>query len=300
MSYYYIEKRNLTTVTLPVNCETYSVSSPADSKGYQAVHLHHHEPLELIVMKRGTAIWTADDRTYRVSAGDVLLLNPYVLHSAEIPQNSEAEYLCITFSLSSVLGFQNSVLSQCALSLSDGVCFLDEFYPADEPDTIEMVSVADSMFEKFHKKTPESECEIMSCLYRLLSKLLETHYHENHTNATYKRNKQFLQKISIYLDANHQKPITSKDAAEALFLSVSRFSHIFHQHFGMSFSKYLCQYRVRRAATYYVHSTLPITQIAADVGFSDYCYFSRSFKQYIGTSPARYFGRRKTTESDSE
>ena len=294
MSFYFREKRKLTDVTLPVNCEKWNMSYNADSGEFRTVHLHNHEPLELIVVQSGTVIWTVDNKTYQLTAGDVLLFNPYVLHSAHLPHGADAVYICITFSVNTVLGFSKSVLSQCAAAISDGTYCFDEFYPANEPDTLQIHSIANTMFEKFHHKTPQCECEILSCLYRLLTVLLDAHYHEDLTFDSYKRNKQFLQKISIYLEDNHHKPITSKDAASAMFLSPSRFTHVFHQHFGVSFPKYLCQYRVRRAAEYYANSTLPITEIATAVGFSDYCYFSRSFKKYIGKSPAMYFGRWKT------
>ncbi|MBR4866617.1 MAG: helix-turn-helix domain-containing protein, partial [Clostridia bacterium] len=55
----------------------------------------------------------------------------------------------------------------------------------------------------------------------------------------------------------------------------------------------LCRYRVQRAATDYAFSSLSIAEIAEAVGFSDYCYFSKSFKKYIGKSPAEYLGKWK-------
>ena len=298
MSYYFQETRLLPDVTLPINCEKQYMSSVSSAE-FHEVHLHNHEAMEIIVMQSGNAIWSADTRTYHLSAGDIILINPYVLHSAQPSHNSEAVYLCITFTLNAILGFPNSVLHQCAAAVSDGIYCFDEFFSVNAADTVQIISIANTINYDFHKKTPESECEIMCCLYRLLTHLLEYHYHEDLTFDSYKRNKQFLQKITLYLDENHSKPITSKDAANALFLSHSRFSHVFHQHFGISFPKYLCQYRVHRAAALYVDSALPITEIAAAVGFSDYCYFSRSFKKYLGKSPAVYFGRWKKMESSS-
>lgn len=296
MSYYFLEKRKLNEVTLPVNCEEWHMSANAVNPELRKVHLHNHEPLELIVVQSGTVMWTADSREYRLSAGDVLLLNPYVLHSAQVPQNAETVYICITFSLNAILGFRKSVLSQCAAAVTDGIYCFDEFYPADTPAAVRISTDAKTINDHFHEKTPVSECEVISSLYRLLTFLLESYYHEDNTFDTYKRNKQFLQKLSLFLDENYSKPITAKDVANALYLSPSRFSHVFHQHFGISFPNYLCQYRIRRAAAYYADSTLPITEIAEAVGFSDYCYFSRSFKKYIGKTPAVYFGRWKTND----
>ena len=112
MSFYFREKRKLTDVTLPVNCEKWNMSYNADSGEFRTVHLHNHEPLELIVVQSGTVIWTVDNKTYQLTAGDVLLFNPYVLHSAHLPHGADAVYICITFFFFSVLGFSKSVLSQ--------------------------------------------------------------------------------------------------------------------------------------------------------------------------------------------
>ena len=80
-----------------------------------------------------------------------------------------------------------------------------------------------------------------------------------------------------------------------MYMEISLFCHTFKRHFGISFSSHLCRYRCIRAAELYKNSGMNIADIAAAVGFSDYCYFSRSFKKYIGQSPAIYFGKWKRT-----
>lgn len=297
MSFYYQEKRILTGITLPINCEEWHMSLDATDSDNSGVMIHNHEPLELIVILRGGAIWTADTRTYHLHAGDVLLFNPYVLHSAELTKQEDVVYLGLTFNINTVFGFKNSVLSRCASNITKGISCFDEFYPAGQADSDLICVAAETINRNFHIKTPESECRIIGCLYQLMMLLIQNHYHEENNLDIMKRNKHFLQELSLFLEQNYHLPITSKDAAKALFLSPSRFSHVFHQHYGINFQNYLCQYRIHRAAVYYADSLLPITNIATAVGFTDYCYFSRSFKKYIGKSPAVYFGRWKTKDS---
>ena len=296
MSYYYQENRTLTEVTLPINCEKWHMSAHADPD-HSGVMIHNHEPLEIIVVLSGSIIWTADTRTYHLHAGDVLLFNPYVLHAAELTKQEDVVYLGLTFSISAVLSYQHSVLSRCAADITKGISCFDEFYPAGHADSAMIAAAAETISRNFHIKTPESECEIIGCLYRIMTILIQNHYREENNLDIMKRNKHFLQELSLFLEQNFHLPITAKDAANALFLSPSRFSHVFHQHYGTNFQSYLCQYRIHRAAVYYTDSTLPITEIAQAVGFSDYCYFSRSFKKYIGKTPAVYYGRWKTPET---
>jgi AraC-like DNA-binding protein len=50
-----------------------------------------------------------------------------------------------------------------------------------------------------------------------------------------------------------------------------------------------CKYNIKN----YASSELSVKDIATAVGFNDYCYFSRSFKKYVGQSPAFYFKKWK-------
>lgn len=54
--------------------------------------------------------------------------------------------------------------------------------------------------------------------------------------------------------------------------------------------QYLCDFRLQ-IATDRINGNLSIAEIASEAGFNDYCYFSRSFKKYIGVTPAKYFGK---------
>ena len=58
----------------------------------------------------------------------------------------------------------------------------------------------------------------------------------------------------------------------------------------MSFSSYICEYRIKRAVEKFKGTGTPLSMIAGDVGFTDYCYFSRCFSRIMGVSPSKFFG----------
>jgi AraC family transcriptional regulator len=43
-----------------------------------------------------------------------------------------------------------------------------------------------------------------------------------------------------------------------------------------------------RAAAQIAQTDVPIARIAVDAGFADQSHFTRMFKRYVGTTPARY------------
>ena len=65
--------------------------------------------------------------------------------------------------------------------------------------------------------------------------------------------------------------------------------------FGIPFRSYLTEYRISRAMELFLrYEGLSVREIAAKVGFSDYCYFSHMFKRYMGISPTEYLKTKRT------
>ena len=160
----------------------------------------------------------------------------------------------------------------------------------------ELFSHACSLANLFEAAQDASVCHIAAVTYTLLDCLLCTHLEK--TDVRQSRNLSFIRRTDAYINAHYTEPLRSSDAASALFLSHSQFCHAFKESFGVPFSHYLCRYRIQRAAEDYRQSELPLCEIAARVGFADYCYFSRCFKRQTGISAAQYFGRQQKTSKE--
>ena len=286
MSLYYLDNKK-PVLSLPINCVEWKFNSVPI-----CFQRHYHRPVEILVMLGGELLCTANNRSYRLVTGDILLLNPYTLHQGE-PAAPNCHYLCITFSLDNILKYPNSVLSSCAEKVENGDGCFDEFYPSADLDTKKICELSEQIHACLNKNTPSHELAVLSAIYRLMEILYSRHYREAPQNASRKRSAAFMQKLSQYLSQHYSEPITAKDAAKALFMSASHFSHLIRQNFGVSFSKYLCEQRIIYAMKDHSGSELSIKDIATAVGFNDYCYFSRSFKKYVGQSPAFYFKKWK-------
>ncbi|MBR5313090.1 MAG: helix-turn-helix transcriptional regulator [Clostridia bacterium] len=292
MSYYLVDHAEYPQKTLPVNCVKWS-----GLRQHSGFHLHNHQELEIIAVRAGKMQITADTDSYTVAAGEVIVFNPYVLH-AGFPEDETTEYLCITFSLTQILNFPKSPLTACAAALTEEVTRFDVYYPSGAENRSGIYEMTEELYDAFYQKSNASECRTMGILYSLLAFLFEHHYHENEGKSTGRRNIKFMRGLAQYLNEHFSETIGTEDAAEALFMSSSWFSHTFHRHFGCSFSKYLCQYRIQRAASMQAEPSMSLAEIAAAVGFTDYCYFSRSFKKYTGQAPAEYFRRWKMPKKE--
>ena len=264
--------------TLPVNCREF----------YDGFCQHYHDTLEIIVVTAGEMKCTADERTYILKSGDIILFNPHVIHSGIVTEENTV-YLRLIAVLSDVLEYPNSVLKFCANRLQNGYYMFDEYYPGGQESSGKIVEHTRRLFQNQKTESPASETIVLCELYGILSVLFEKHYHENTEYALKKRCRQFFMDLSLFLKENYHKPITVNDAAQALFMSTSRFSHLMQQYLGISFSIYLRQYRIERAIQKYTASCCTIKEIVESVGFTDYCYFSHVFKEYMGITPSVYF-----------
>ena len=80
-------------------------------------------------------------------------------------------------------------------------------------------------------------------------------------------------------------PVLQEEIAEAVFLSPSRFRHLFVQETGMAFRPYVLWLRLHRALEHYTASG-SLTTAAHAAGFADLAHLSRTFRRMFGIAPS--------------
>ncbi|MFR3345033.1 MAG: helix-turn-helix domain-containing protein [Anaerobutyricum sp.] len=80
-------------------------------------------------------------------------------------------------------------------------------------------------------------------------------------------------------------------------MNYSYCSRLFSQETGMTFSKYLIQYRLKKAKTLLENKDMKISFIAFEVGYNDVSHFIQSFKKSYGLTPEEYRARKKSSEN---
>ena len=76
--------------------------------------------------------------------------------------------------------------------------------------------------------------------------------------------------------------------AQRLYLSESFFYVIYKQCFGVSPAHDLQMIRIERACELLTNTTLSITEISTQVGYTDYRFFNKSFKKITGVTAHEY------------
>ena len=110
-------------------------------------------------------------------------------------------------------------------------------------------------------------------------------YFEGETN-THKDEQ--IADIQQWLHDNYHQPVSIKQLAEAVNINPRTLNRRFNQATGKTPSRYLLDLRLNQAKQLLRQTNLGIGEIAANISYDDYSYFSALFKKHIGFTPREY------------
>ena len=84
------------------------------------------------------------------------------------------------------------------------------------------------------------------------------------------------------------------EVASAIGVHPAYLARVFKAHHGVSVGEYGRRLRLAWAATEIARSDTPLATVATRAGFADQSHFTRLFKRYVGTTPARYRAEART------
>ncbi|MCI5642613.1 MAG: AraC family transcriptional regulator [Peptoniphilus sp.] len=97
-----------------------------------------------------------------------------------------------------------------------------------------------------------------------------------------------MNNAKAYIEKYYMKDISLDEISMVAGYSRSYFSRSFKKEIGMNFSKYLIDIRIKKAEKLIKNSDKSIYDISLEVGFNEYSYFSKAFKDAYGISPKEY------------
>lgn len=106
-----------------------------------------------------------------------------------------------------------------------------------------------------------------------------------------KKQKDVVGQVKDYIEKNLGSGISRSVLAKEVWLSEDYVSKLFKSTTGMSLPAYIAARRIERAKEYLAHSTLPVSRIAMEVGYSNFSYFSKTFRDATGMTPNEYRSR---------
>lgn len=231
-------------------------------------------------VKDGNTKFVLNDKAHteiKAGPGDIIYLPSDITYRSEW-ENEKGSFCLINFSV---------LCNGKYLPIDDTLCKI----------TNDKSGVYRKLFEDFHNIYTSKgmgykiRCQAVfwSIFYEMLTAI---------TEKSYKRINSVIYKGILYIENNFLEKINVNEIAKMCSVSPGTFRHEFHKIKGMSPIEYVNHLRIMRAAQLLASLEVSVKEVAGLVSFSDVYYFSKMFKRYMGTTPAKYVSYCKKTISD--
>lgn len=252
--------------------------------------MHWHEEMEIVYVESGEFNEYIDLENYHVRAGDIILINPCVLHSFKNYENIRTKFTTIIFGFNMITGNNTD---GCAIKYLtpylDGMYINPVVISKDAPHYEELEASVKRLVELFDNKEDYFEIGIKSELYKMFFVLFRYFFRPDQHRPDIKDNTtRNIKTILDYIDENYMHPITIDELAETVNLSKHYFMRFFKKYMGMTCIEYINDYRLNIAANHLVNTGMQITEIAEKIGITNLSYFNRIFKKKFDMTPKEY------------
>lgn len=265
----------------------------SESRNWRGIHLHHYDHSEhetpLHSLAQHGLVITLRDAELEFKLGKTiqnkhLVAGNIQLIPAEVPYYA-AWKQPLSFMVLAVEPFIFAAIAHEAKT-HHAVQLMPQFIPSD-PLIYGIGQVLKS----------ELVCGNNNLLYiESLLNCLSTHLLHRYTASTKpstNRNSEGLssQQFGTLVDYIHQNLDQNLSLAELAILtrlSPSYLARLFRQTTGVTLHRYVMQCRIDRAKYLLKHSCQSLSEISLEVGFANQQHFTRQFRQFTGTTPARF------------
>lgn len=97
-----------------------------------------------------------------------------------------------------------------------------------------------------------------------------------------------IRNVINYIDQHFTAELSLSVLAEAFDKNASYLSNAFKKEVGDTLTEYICKTRIQASLRYFNTTNMSVADVASTVGISDFGYFSKLFKKYVGVSPREY------------
>ncbi len=252
-----------------------------DTVDYRTPHVHPE--WELILLLENALSVTCGQKRYLVEPGEILLFSPNQPHEFH-REGESCTFLCLQLAPQNMAQFYPAIDHLTTDELFLRRCLPESDFKQVKQDMLDMLGAY------LHRENGyELYCMGQGCLllHRILSCIPHHTLSPGEQSSRDKSNAR-LKRLIRFVDENYMHKIRLSDFAEQEGCSVSYLSHFVKDTLNQSFQEYVNTVRFNCACKLIASGEGRMLDVCVESGFSDYRYFSRTFRQQVGMTPEEY------------
>ncbi len=255
---------------------------------YPSIGLHCHPEFELFIFAEGQCRFQLGESFFTAKAGDVVLVQPNVLHGAEPINSEKVAYDIVLFHPQLMTGgIEDRAYQEIWLPLINGDLNVDAPINMEHPYYTQILNVAEHTVTCVRNPNIPNELLLRSSLMNLFFLLLDSGSIRSKSELL-SQNDSVLVPVTDYIKANYAEALTVETLADIVHLSKSYFMGLFRKIYGMSAIAYVHHVRIKAVCDLLKHTDESITETAIRCGYPSVANFNRHFKKEVGMTPGEY------------
>ncbi|MBQ7923102.1 MAG: helix-turn-helix transcriptional regulator [Clostridia bacterium] len=232
---------------------------------------HGHPFCEILFVLSGAGEATVAGETYRIQKGDIIVYNPYTVHSESTVGDSGIE-----LAFFGITNFQVANLPT-------------DYLIAEDASPVLHTKKTESKFSFYFRSLVEEMSgdeqygELMAKYWARLI-LIGVLRLANISEAKFVTNAIFT-RIHQYLSTHYTEIESMDQVCQALGISKYYLSHVFKNYMGVPPMQYVTGQRMAYAKKLLYETDLSASAIGEQCGYKDHSLFFKSFKKYVGVTP---------------
>ncbi len=108
------------------------------------------------------------------------------------------------------------------------------------------------------------------------------------TKETVSRDSDYVEKAKTYIAENNSQILTVRDVSDYVHLNPEYFTRLFKKETGLNIKNYIIDSKIASAKDMLLSTTLPVSMIALELGYSNFSHFTQMFRKAEGVTPSEY------------
>lgn len=253
----------------------------------EEVTVHHHDFYEVFFFLGGKVTYRAEGQLYHLRPGDILLINPMVLHQPIIASDSpdyERIILWVDKAYLEQIAGGEGALSRCF----EGAERIRLLHLPSSVQRVEMTDLLGRLVRECYGNEHGSSFYAEGLFLQIMVELNRLALHAGSRTEGEQDAPSLVASLLDYINEHYSENLSLEGLAKRFFISKYHLSHEFSRAIGTGVYRYIMLRRLTAAKQLLSEGETP-GEVYIRCGFKDYTSFFRAFKAEYGISPKAFY-----------